>query len=271
MKIGISTACFYPHPPEAALDKIAALGLHTLEIFFNTESEFYEPYRSELARRIRENNLEVVSVHPFTSLMEGVLLFSDYPRRTADGLQQYRGYFAAAAELGAKYLTLHGERLVPGIQDTPQARERKLEIYHRLCRVAAEEGIVVAQENVAWCRSSDPKYVKMLYDNIPELRFTLDIKQAHRAQHSWKEYFDMIAPRLVNIHMNDFDDTHSCLLPGEGILDYDELFSTLHAAGYDRQVLIEVYSSNYQQEQQIADAAAFLLETANKAGYQSQL
>lgn len=267
MKIGISTACFYPHPPEEALDKIASLGLHAIEIFFNTESEFQEPFRSELARRMRQNQLSLISVHPFTSLMEGILLFSEYERRTADGLAQYRRYFAAARSLGARYLTLHGERLVPGLTDSPATLERKLEHYHQLCRVAAEEGIVVAQENVAWCRSSDPKYLKMLYQNIPELRYTLDIKQAHRARHSWKEYLDVIGPRLVNVHINDFDDTHSCLLPGEGILDYNELFCALHDVEYDNPVLIEVYSSNYKSEEQISASAGFLRNAAQAAGY----
>ena len=33
MKLGISTACFYPLPIEQALDEIGKLGLRTAEIF----------------------------------------------------------------------------------------------------------------------------------------------------------------------------------------------------------------------------------------------
>lgn len=267
MKIGSSTACFYPLPLEESFAHIASLGMRTIEIFFNTESEFRAPFTGEIARLLREYDLDLVSVHPYTSLMEGILLFTDYARRTEDGFDQYRRYFATAAELGAKYLTLHGERMMPGAQDTPAMAERKLERYHRLCRTAAEEGMIVAQENVAWCRSSDPAFLKRLFDNIPELRYTLDIKQAHRASHSWREYFEIIASRLVNVHINDFDEVRSCLLPGEGIFDYDELFGALHDAGYDNQALIEVYSSNYTEERQIADAAEFLRGKARAAGY----
>ena len=270
MKIGISTACFYPRPLEEGIARIAALGLREIEIFFNTDSEFRPPYTTELMRLLREYGLNLVSVHPYTSLMEGILLFSDYARRTEDGFEQYRRYFATAAELGARYLTLHGERMMPGMQETPAAAERKLERYHRLCQTAKEEGMVVAQENVAWCRSSDPAYLHRLFENIPELRYTLDIKQAHRAGHRWREYFEIIAPRLVNVHINDFDETHSCLLPGEGALDYDALFSALRGAGYHGQALIEVYSSNYAEERQIADAARFLREKARAAGYDTE-
>lgn len=267
MKIGISTACFYPRLLEEGIERIASLGLRTIEIFFNTESEFREPFVSELARLIREYGLELISVHPYTSLMEGMLLFSEHTRRTEDGFEQYRRYFATAAGLGAKYLTLHGERQMPGMQDSPASAERKLERYHRLCRTAAEEGVIVAQENVAWCRSCNPDYVKLLAQNIPELCYTLDIKQAHRAGHSWREYFRIMAPRLVNVHINDFDEMHSCLLPGEGIFDYAELFGALRDAGYNNQTLIEVYSSNYADESQIADAARFLHAKAQDAGY----
>ncbi len=310
----ISTACFYPRPLEEGIAHIAALGLREIEIFFNTDSEFRPPYTAGLARLLREHDLNLVSVHPYTSLMEGILLFSDYARRTEDGFEQYRRYFATAAELGARYLTLHGERMMPGMQETPAAAERKLERYRRLCQTAKEEGMIVAQENVAWCRSSDPAYLQRLFENIPELRYTLDIKQAHcqtakeegmivaqenvawcrssdpaylqrlfenipelrytldikqahRAGHQWQEYFEIVAPRLVNVHINDFDEAHSCLLPGEGSLDYDALFSALRGAEYHKQVLIEVYSSNYAEESQIADAARFLRDKACAAGY----
>lgn len=267
MEIGISTACFYPEPLEDAVERIARLGLRTIEIFFNTESEFREPYYSELRQMVEERGLKVVSVHPFTSLMEGILLFSDYRRRAEDGFAQYRHYFRAARGLGAKYLTLHGERHMPGITDTPQALERKIARYHRLCAIAAEEGMIVAQENVAWCRSRDPAYLAMLYERVPELCYTLDIKQANRAGHSWKEYFDIVAPRLVNVHINDFDQNHGCLLPGEGLMDFAELFSLLRHADYDRQTLIEVYSANFTADRQLMCAAELLKRRARGAGY----
>ena len=40
MRLGISTACFYPQPIEETIERIAALGFRTIEIFFNTESEY---------------------------------------------------------------------------------------------------------------------------------------------------------------------------------------------------------------------------------------
>ena len=92
MQLGISTACFYPLPVEQALDEIGRLGLRAVEIFFNTESEYFEPLISEIERHVHENGLEVRSIHPFTSANEGILLFSEYTRRTEDAFAQYRHY-----------------------------------------------------------------------------------------------------------------------------------------------------------------------------------
>ena len=58
--------------------------------------------------------------------MEGMLLFSDYKRRTQDGFEQYKRYFEATKMLGAKYLTFHGERLTSESKiDNPEVMAKK--------------------------------------------------------------------------------------------------------------------------------------------------
>lgn len=251
MQIGISTACFYPDPLESALNRIAALGFSTIEIFFNTESEYDLSFLISLRRCAIQNGIHIISIHPYTSLMEGMLLFSSYTRRTQDGLEQYRRYLHAAAYLGADYFTFHGERN----QQQPPNMERTFEVYHQLCTIAKEEGVTIAQENVAWCRSENPNYLNSLAQAVPQLGYTLDFKQAYRAGHPWEEYLQVMQSHLCNIHLNDYNDSHSCLLPCDGVLDYQKLFHTLQEIGYDKHLLIEVYASNYTKDCQIAQAA----------------
>lgn len=261
MQLGISTACFYPLPVEQALDEIGRLGLRAVEIFFNTESEYFEPLITEIERHVHENGLEVRSIHPFTSANEGILLFSEYTRRTEDAFSQYRHYFETGQRLGAKYFTFHGERRM-GVDTDGGIIDRKLNVYRRLVAAAAEYGLTFTQENVAWCRSADPGYLRQLYENVPELRYTLDIKQAHRAGQDWERFLEAVGDRICNIHLNDFDEEHSCLLPGEGMMDYDAFFGALKRLGYDRQVLIEVYKTNFSSTQQIRRAVERLLPYA---------
>lgn len=257
MRLGISTACFYPEPIEVAVERIAVLGFHTMEIFFNTESEYDAPFLRQLKRAAERHAIDIVSIHPYTSLMEGMLLFSAYPRRTEDGFAQYRRYMEAAKYLGARYLTFHGERFM-GEESLFDHMERAYTVYHRLCAMADEIGITLTQENVAWCKSREPRYLHLLAEHVPELHYTLDLKQASRAGYHWAEYLDIMGERLYNIHINDYDDTHSCLLPGDGSVEYTALQKALDGIGYDRQMLIEVYSSNFKEDREIACAAEVL-------------
>ena len=245
VRIGISTACFYPEPIEETLAVLAGLGVHAIEVFVNTESEFSPAFAQSFGAQARSLGLDIVSVHPFTSLMEGILLFSDYSRRTEDGMQQYERYFTFAESVGARFLTFHGERDM-GRPEDPARFARKVEVYHRLCALAAAHGVTLAQENVAWCRSRDPAFLRSLYEAVPELRFTLDIKQARRAGHDWREFIEAVGERIVNIHINDFDSAESCLLPGAGSMDYGDFFSRMRAVHYDGHALIEVYRANFQ-------------------------
>ena len=262
MRIGMSTACFYPQPLEEALPIIAGLGVRAIEVFFNTESELQPRFYEMLGAQVRSLGLDVVSVHPYTSLMEGLLLFSDYARRTEDGLMQYQRYFECAAAMGAGFLTCHGGRTM-GQQDDPARWERKCAVYRRLCEIGAACGVTLAQENVAWCRSRDPAFIRALYRDVPALRYTLDIKQAYRAGQSWKAFMDIMGERLVNVHINDFSAEQSCLMPGAGTMDYASFFSCLRAQGYDGHTIIEVYRSNFDAPEELGRAVRTLSRFAS--------
>lgn len=253
MYLGISTACFYPGLVEENLKIIASLGIKKAEIFFNTASEVTPEFAAMLRKEADTRNVEIISVHPYTSLMEGMLLFTEYERRTNDGLKEYENYFKCASILGAKFLTFHGERNI-GIEDDKKKFQRKCDVYHRLCAIAQQYGIMLAQENVAWCKSARPEYLRSLYEAVPELRYTLDIKQAHRAGEHWKTFMEAIGDRLVNVHINDFSEKESCLLPGEGQMDYETFFYELKKLGYQGSTIIEVYRSNFSEKAQIERA-----------------
>ena len=93
---------------------------------------------------------------------------------------------------------------------------------------------------------------------MPELRYTLDIKQARRAGRDWKEFIDAVGDRIVNVHINDFSAEQTCLLPGAGSMDYADFFSRLRGVGYDGHTLIEVYRSNFTDRAELARAVRTL-------------
>lgn len=73
--IGVSTACLYPEQTEESLRYLAENGVQTVEVFFNTFSEFSKEYALQLKKLCDQYHVHIYSVHPFTSFMETYLFF----------------------------------------------------------------------------------------------------------------------------------------------------------------------------------------------------
>ncbi len=258
MNIGISTACLYPMVTEDALDQLLEKGFRLFEIFFNTFSELDEKYVQELSQKLTRAHAHTISLHPFTSAFEAMLFFSDYPRRTQDGLELYRKYFETANRIGAHILVLHGQR---NYQKSRISPEQYLESYHRLYCLGQEYGVTVAQENVVLFRSEKASFIQWMHDTLKdECAFVLDIKQAVRAGEDPMEMCKAMGNRLVHLHLNDHLPQSDCLLPGKGNFDFVKLFDWLKTQGYQGDGVIEVYRDNYHALSELCDSHRFLLE-----------
>lgn len=257
MNVGISTACFYPEEPLDIIDKIGKLGFRHIEIFVNTEAEYEKNYAEQLKKKIDYYGIKVISVHPYTSLMEGIYFFSDYAKRTDDALKIYSRYFDYAQFMEAKFFTFHGEQNFLASFNEDKVR-RDVETYKRLCDLANSKGIYFAQENVVRCHSQNIEFLDRLYKEVPNIRFTLDIKQARRAKIDVFDYIDVMKDKICNVHANDYTENLDCVIAGQGIFDYNKLGRELKKHGYSGDLLIEVYRTNYKSLEDLAISKAFI-------------
>lgn len=257
MSIGISTACFYPMLTEETIHIIDQLGFRKIEIFFNTESECDIDYCNDIKKKVDKLGIEVVAVHSFSSPYEHQMLFSEYTRRLEDGLRLYEKIIRAGNVLGARYITFHGDR-----KNNPHhvGIDQYCTVLERLIHLAQRWDMYICQENVSWCKSSDLTFLEEVVKNLSghDLRFTLDIKQANRAEISVYQYIDIMKDKIANVHINDYDSTHPCLLPGSGMMDYENFFNTLQVHEYRGDYIIEVYRQNYKDISQISESKIFL-------------
>jgi sugar phosphate isomerase/epimerase len=145
MKLGASTACFYPLETEKALLKVTELGYKYAEVFMNAPSELEEPFLKQLNTIAKDGGTDIVSVHPFSSFMESTCIFTDYQRRFDDFISIYDKTCHACACLGAKYVVIHGAVAHPKI---PIPDERYFERFNMLIDIGKREGVTVCQENV---------------------------------------------------------------------------------------------------------------------------
>lgn len=261
MRIGLSSASFYPDIyTEYSIRKMKELGFDCGEVFLNSPSEYEERFVTDLKEKITELDFDIISVHAFSSSFEP-FLFDRYERRRKDLMKYFSAVCRAASILGAKYYTFHGIRL---IDNKSLEMEFITDIYNELAYRAGEAGILLSQENVSWCMSSEPKFLEALNEKCTyPMSFTLDIKQAYKAGRTPEDYLKVMEKNLKNIHINDRSEKSLCLLPGKGTVDFRELLKKLKDIGYNGDCIIEVYRDNYKDETELIEARKFLGEIIN--------
>ncbi len=252
MITGISTACFYPMATEDAIDLISSLGFKTIEFFINSEYEYSPQYIIEQKEKLDKLGITVTSVHSYSTAFEHYLLFSQYERRSREGLRIFNDILNATQLLGAKYLTFHGITTFMSMISDGEC----IKMYRDLINIASKYNVVIAQENVSYCRSSDPDFISLLSKEFykDQLMFTLDIKQAKRVGVSLDSYFDAMGKRIANVHINDNDEKNVCLLPGAGKVDFNKFFTKIKSAGYSGNFIIEVYRFNFEDVSEVVKA-----------------
>lgn len=256
MKIGASTACFYPLETEKALEKVITLGFSKAEIFFNTTSELENNFVKSMKKSADDGNLEIVSVHPFSSNLENNCIFGEYERRYKDFIGLYQQHCNAAAMLGAKYLVIHGAY---SILKRPLPEEHYFERFASLVELGKREGITVCQENVVRFRSESVDFLKRMKKHLGnDFNMVFDVKQAVRSGYDPFYVLNELKDSIVHIHLSDNDSDCDCLPPGRGSFDFKRMFNILQSSNYKGDCVIEIYSRGFDVERELAFSKNYL-------------
>lgn len=243
MKIGVSTACYYPLETELSLKEVGKAGIDTTEIFFNASIELEQGFIDELTAIKDRYNIHVTSVHPAASLTDSFMLFSAYERRLKEGLDTYRRYGEIAAQFGAKYVILHGGK-PNGVLDDDQYCERFLQISDAV----ANGGAVLLQENVVNFRAGNLDFLKMMKKNLGDrAAFCLDVKQSIRGGYSPFDAMELLKDSVKHLHLSDNNEYKDCLLPLDGTFDFKGFLNCAKLNGYSGDAVIEVYRNAYSE------------------------
>ena len=254
MKIGVSTASLYPIYTEDALLEVARLGVKNVEIFLNSVTELEGKIFSSIQNAVKEYNLNVISVHPFSSPLETLFLFSSYDRRVTEIMDLYKRYFEVMNVLNSGLFVIHG-----AISSAKCSDERYVERLSGLVELGRTMGITVAQENVSYCRSSSVEFLEMLSRELGDTaKFVLDIKQARRSSLQPAQLLDRLGNNIVHLHLSDADENNDCLPIGAGVFDFVDFFNHLAQIGYCGDAVVELYRENYGEYSVLSDSVKFL-------------
>ncbi len=250
MKIGVSTASYYPLETEVALEEIGKSGIKTTEIFFNAECELKCSFIDILEDIKDKYGINVTAVHPTMSLAESFMFFSAYERRYRQGLDEYARYSEIAARLGADYIIMHGGKPNGVLND-----EEYCERYMQINSVTQKQGVCVLQENVVRYRAGEKEFLKSMVDILGEdAKFCLDIKQAIRCGYNPYELIDEFSNNILHYHISDHSVASDCMLPGKGGFDFKSFFDYTASLGYNGSYIIEVYKDAYKEYSEIANS-----------------
>ena len=256
MQLGISTACLYPMQTEDALKLLIGKGFRDFEIFLNCESETKKDYMSFLKKILDDSGSTLYSLHPYTSAYEPHMLFSDYYRRFEDGLTLYRRYCEMAAELGAKFVVIHGDRIARPSLSMSEYFER----FSVLMKIGQEFGVTVAQENVNGYRSATPEFISEMKKQIDNVKFVYDLKQEFRAGLDFLSMAKIMGGSIAHIHISDRSDKSDCLLPKFGNVDFSKLIDFCEKINYDGLFIVEVYRHNFDRDDELMQSYELLKE-----------
>ncbi len=179
------------------------------------------------------------SVHPFTSELEQIMLFSDYERRTNDFFEFHKNYFRFMNCIGANIFVFHGGKAV-------RNKELYCERFSRLFRLGKSFGITVAVENVARCQSGSSAFIRDISRLLgDEFAFVLDTKQALRAGETPFAFLDSAGKKTVHVHISDSGEYGDCLLIGKGNFRFKQFFGKLYGYNPDATVILELYHNSF--------------------------
>lgn len=257
MDIGISTASFFSKfPTEETFDIIRHLGFKTCEVFLTTFREYEASFVELLKDKV--DNINIYSLHTLNQQFEPELF--NRVQRTREDCEFFFKQIAFAAKcLGAKSYTFHGPALLKRrkyVHDYNWISTRLGQLNDILAKYTSDN-CEIAYENVHWTYFSDPEYFKNLR-NLCNIKACLDVKQAFQSGFKVNDYIEVMKDRLVNVHLCDFTAEGKLCMPGKGIFNFVQLFKSLLEIGYNGPLMIEVYSNNYEDFEEIAISKDFL-------------
>ena len=261
MQTGISTASlFIREKTEGALKILSDNKIKCAEVFLESFCE-YQPEFGKILKSVK-GDIDVHSVHLLTTQIEPQL-YSVNERAKDDSFKILDDAMATAEIIGAKYYSFHG---VTRMKVTPLKMdfERIGKITNEIMSVCKKHGVTLAYENVHWAYYNYIGFFSELKKRVPDLKGTLDIKQARQSKISHNEFLKEMGEDIVTVHLSGIDEQGKMCLPGRGVTDFDDLFRRLRDVGFDGALILEVYKDDYKDYQELFGALDFVNNLAEK-------
>lgn len=238
MKIGLSTCGSKPIDDSLFLG-CAEAGIGCVEITLN--HGLYDGFDYEAAMKLAEKySVEIWSCHlPFSPFATNDISSTDEEKRQ-NSIALQKSIIQRAGDAGIRRFIIHpsGERI-----EFPERRSRLLCSKDSLSVLADEAekfgAIICAEDLPRTCIGRSSYDLCELTKDDDRLKICFDTN--HLLGEYIPDFIRKVGRKIVTTHISDYDfidEKH--WLPGEGLIDWNELYSGLLEVGYDGPWLYEV-------------------------------
>lgn len=224
--------------------RMEKVGVTALELSFSYDRFKTVPWQT-VADRAKTHGMTLWSFHlPFMPFDKININCRDRAFR-AYSVAYVSEYIKIATDLGIKTIVVH-----PSAEPNEEHEREELIAYSqdslvKLADVAAEGGAIIAVENLPrTCLGRDSADIKKLISVDDRLKVCFDTN--HLTCQSIRDFVLDVGHKIVTTHFSDYDfvdEKH--WMPGEGKIDWPELFAALDQVGYQGPIIYEVDFDEY--------------------------
>lgn len=199
---------------------------------------------AHINRMAKDAGLEVCAYTP-ENCVYPYSLCSQSEKERRDTIEYYKLSLDVAHAIGARLIQITpGD---PGYEGNEADDWKHLcETLAPVCEHAEKVGVDVVMETLCpiesliLTRSDD---LQRLLRDVPSPRLygMMDMVNPFVMKESFSNYFDRLGDKMGHIHLTDSDGvTNAHLIPGDGLIPFEELFAMIEKKGYDRYCSIEI-------------------------------
>jgi sugar phosphate isomerase/epimerase len=269
MNLAFSTNAFKQTTLEAAIDAIAAIGYSGVELMADLPHAYPPEMPEERVERVKAQllarGLMISNINAFTLFAQGDTYhptwIEDDAALRAKRIEHTKNVIRMAGILGAKTISLQPggpqghldretalRRYEAGLREClPLARD-----HHLTLMVEPEPGLIIqyAQECVEFLERM----------NDPHLKMNADLGHFYCVGEDPAEVLRKCANHIAHVHLEDIQENrvHQHRIPGEGAMNWHEIFTALRDIQYTGWLTVELYPYESTAEESAQKAFDFL-------------
>ncbi len=240
MKPSLSSFVYLNYPLTEAIDRIAGIGYHAIDIWGGRPHAYRRDISHGQAEALRKqldrSGMAVASFIP-AQFRYPTCLCSPNDTIRHDSVSYIQDSVETAAALGAPLVTVCPGHTLHG-QESSDGWKRLTESLDAICRFAGLRGAKIAIEPADRYETdliqTTYQAMRMIHElGHSNLGIVLDSGHAYVVGEKFAPAVQEMGDRLFHVHVDDNNglrDQH--LVPGEGTLDFDAFFAALRQSGY---------------------------------------